>query len=61
MTRDEAVAAIMATGKTRDQAEAFLAIMGSGFRRRGWVEGQPLSDEEISDSLRVFVGNEDAS
>lgn len=57
MNRDEAVAAIAAgTGKTADQAEAFLDILGSAFRRRGWIAGEPLADEAIAERLDTFVG-----
>lgn len=41
MNRGDAAAAITeGTGKTREQAQAFLDILGSAFRRRGWVEGE---------------------
>ena len=56
MNRDDATAAIMNTGKTQDQADAFLAILGSSFARRGWVEGEPLSQDEIAANLNVFLG-----
>jgi hypothetical protein len=54
--RDEAVDAICAkTGKTPEQANAFLDILGSAFRRRGWSEGEPLSQEEIEERLGTFL------
>ena len=57
MNRDEAVEAICAgTGKNREQAEAFLDILGSAFRRRGEVEGEPLSQEELGERLSTFLG-----
>jgi hypothetical protein len=56
--REVAIEAIMGTGKSREQAEAFLDLMGSAFRRRGWAEGAPLSQDEIGDRLNVFLGEE---
>jgi hypothetical protein len=43
------------TGKTREQAEAFLDILGSGMRRRGWIEGEPLTQDEIGERLDTFT------
>ena len=58
MDREAAINAITTdTGKTREQAEAFLDIAGSAFRRRGWAEGEPLSQDEIAERLRRFTGN----
>ena len=56
MKREEAIDAVMSTGKTREQAEAFLNILGSAFTRRGWVGGEPLSEEAIGANLDVFIG-----
>lgn len=59
MSREEAIQAITEkTGKTREQAEAFLDILSSAFRRRGWSEGEPLSQDEISDRLDKFMGDQ---
>lgn len=58
MTREEAIEAVMGTGKTREQAEAFLDVMGSAFRRRGWAEGEPLSQDEIGARMDTFMGDE---
>lgn len=53
--REEAVQAIVGgTDKTPEQAEAFLDILGSAFRRRGWAEGEPLSQKEIAERIDVF-------
>lgn len=57
MNRDEAVEALVSTGKTRDQARAFLDLLASGFRRRGWIEGEPLTQDEIGDRFDTFVGD----
>jgi hypothetical protein len=54
--REDVITAMIATGKTREQAEAFLDILGSALKRRGWVEGQPLSQGEIKASLDAFLG-----
>lgn len=54
--REEAVQAIMLdTGKTREQAEAFLEIVGSAFARRGWIEGEPLLPDAIGERLETFL------
>lgn len=47
------------TGKTREQAEAFLDILGSGLARRGWVGGEPLSQEQIGERFDTFMGKEE--
>jgi len=58
MDREDVIDAITTdTGKTREQAEAFLDIAGSAFRRRGWAEGEPLSQAEIAERLRRFTSN----
>jgi hypothetical protein len=55
--RDDVVRAICErTGKTPEQAEAFLDILGSGLRRRGWIEGEPLAQDEIGEKLDTFIG-----
>lgn len=56
MTREDAIAAIVASGKTREQAEAYLDILGSAFARRGLVEGEPLPAEQIDEQLGTFLG-----
>lgn len=58
MNREEAIAAIVATGKTREQAEAYLDILGSAFARRGWVDGEPLAAEQVEQRLNTFLGTE---
>jgi hypothetical protein len=58
MNRQEAVDAIVRGGKTPEQAEAFLAILGSAWRRRDWLPGEPLSGEEIRTNLDTFLGGE---
>lgn len=44
------------TGKTREQAIAFLDVLGSGLRRRGWIEGEPMSQDEIAERVDTFMG-----
>jgi len=56
LTRDEAVAAIVATGKTPEQANAFLDLLGSAFARRGWISGEPLGADEVAERFDTFVG-----
>lgn len=56
MNREDAIKALTDKGKTREQAEAFIDLMGSAFRRRGWVPGEPLSDEQIADRMDTFMG-----
>ncbi|MGN6653824.1 MAG: hypothetical protein ACTHJ9_00615 [Rhodanobacter sp.] len=46
------------TGKTREQAEAFMAVLGSAFARRGWAEGEPLSEEVVEEKFGVFLGED---
>lgn len=58
MNREDAIEAVMNTGKTQEQAEAFLAIMASAFRRRGWAEGEPLNPDEVGEKLDAFLGGE---
>lgn len=59
--REEAIARIVArTGKTSDQAEAFLNILGSAFKRRGWAEGATMTQEMITESLDAFLGAHEA-
>jgi hypothetical protein len=54
--RSEAVAAIVAkTGKSAEQAEAFLDLLGSAFARRGWLDGEPLSQERIAERVDTFL------
>lgn len=56
MNREDAIQALTDTGKTRDQAIAFIDLMGSAFRRRGWIKGEPLTQDEIGERLDTFVG-----
>ena len=56
MTRDDAVAAVVRTGKTREQAEAVLDLLESGFCRRGWWPGEPLSREQVAERFNTFMG-----
>lgn len=56
MTRESLIEGLMAKGKTREQAEAFLDLLGSAFRAKGWAPGKPLKSEEISEKLDVFIG-----
>ncbi|MBM4498197.1 hypothetical protein GS982_02335 [Rhodococcus hoagii] len=54
--REEAIDALTAKGRTREQAEAFIDLMGSAFRRRGWAGGEPLSQDQIGERLDTFLG-----
>lgn len=47
MNREDAIGNLIAQGRTREQAEAFLAILGSAFARRGWADAPVLSEDEI--------------
>lgn len=59
--REKAIEAVMSTGKSREQAEAFLDLLGSAFKRRGIVDGEPLTQAEIGQKFDVFIGRgEDA-
>lgn len=42
-------------GKTREQVEAFLELVSSGFRRRGWLPGEPLTPEDADAKLGLFL------
>jgi hypothetical protein len=57
MDRQQAIDAIVAKGKTPEQAEAFLAILGSAWARRGWADGEPMGDDEAQAALEVFLGD----
>jgi hypothetical protein len=58
--RDKAADAIAeGTGKTREQADAFLDLARSAFARRRWIEGEPLSDSEIGERFSTFMGGMD--
>ena len=57
--RERVIQASMARGKTREQAEAFLDIVGSAFRRNGWVPGAPMTNEQIDKKLSTFLGTTD--
>ncbi|WP_409186462.1 hypothetical protein F9C11_20425 [Amycolatopsis sp. VS8301801F10] len=59
--REKALAAISdGTGKSREQAEAFLDLARSAFARRGWVPGEPLNDEQLGERLDTFLGASDS-
>ena len=57
--RESVIQASMARGKTREQAEAFLDIVGSAFRRNGWAPGSPMTDQQIDKKLSTFLGTTD--
>ena len=57
--REQVIQASIARGKTREQAEAFLDIVGSAFRRNGWAPGKPLSEREVDQKLSTFMGTTD--
>jgi len=54
--REQVIQASMARGKTREQAEAFLDIVGSAFRRNGWAPGNPMTREQVDKKLSTFLG-----
>ena len=56
--REEVIKAICErTGKTREQADALLDILGSAFRRRGLIEGEPLTDEQTTQRVDTWLGS----
>lgn len=55
MNREDAIEALTAKGRTRGQAEAFLDLLASAFRRRGWAEGEPLTEEQISERVDTML------
>lgn len=58
--REDAIEAICRrTGKTREQAIAFLDVLGSAFTRRGLADGRVLSEDEIGERVETFIGKED--
>ena len=57
--REQVIQASIARGKTREQAEAFLDIVGSAFRRNGWAPGEPLTEQQIDQKLSTFMGTTD--
>lgn len=59
MNREDAIKALTDKGRTREQAEAFLDLMGSALRRRGWITGEPLSQEQIGERIDTFMGQPD--
>lgn len=54
--REQAIRALTDKGKTREQAEAFLDLLGSAFRRKGWMEGDPLPPQQVKERLDTFLG-----
>ena len=56
MNREDAIQALVRKGHTREQAEAFLALLGSGLARRGWAGGPVLSDVEVEEQVDKLVG-----
>lgn len=61
MNRQDAVEALVASGRTPAQADAFLDLLTSAFRRRGWAEGEPLSQAEISQRLDQLLTADDGA
>lgn len=59
--REEAIETIMQSGSShsREWAESFLAILGSGLRRRGWMEGEPLPQDKIAEHVETMFGSSD--
>jgi len=59
MKREDSIEALTSKGKTREQAEAFIDLMGSAFARRGWIPGEPLDDKAIGERMDTFVAAEE--
>ena len=60
--REEAIGRIMhRTGKTREQAVAFLDVLGSAMTRRGLADAPLLSEDEIGERVDTFMGKDDQS
>lgn len=49
------------TGKTREQAIAFLDVLGSGLTKRGLINAKVLSEDEIAERVHTFLGGSDDS
>lgn len=48
------------SGKTREQAEAFLAVLGSAMSKRfDWPEVPKLSADETAAAVDTFIGSPD--
>lgn len=58
--RADFVTAQVAKGRTAEQVEAFMDLVASGFRRRGWAAGEPLTEGEREERTKTFLGVEDA-
>lgn len=57
MTHEDAIVAICErTGKTREQAEAFLTLVGSAFSRRGWAAAPVLDSGQVREQFDTFLG-----
>lgn len=55
--RERFIAAyIERTGKTREQTLAVMDLVASGFRRRGWAPGDPLTDEARRECFNTMLG-----
>lgn len=59
MNREEALNAIIGSGKTPEQANAFLDILGSAFARKDWIAGEPLPAEQLEALLAGFLGKQE--
>lgn len=59
MNREDAIEALTSKGKTREQAEAFIDLMGSAFKRCGWIPGEPLDDNAIAERWETLFGPEE--
>lgn len=47
-------------GWSREKADAFLAISRSAFARRGWIEGEPDSPDQLQGHVDAFIGGVEA-
>lgn len=45
------------TGKTREQAIAFLDVLGSGLTKRGLAGGKVLTEQETAERVSTFIGD----
>lgn len=57
--REKAITAICErTGKTREQAVAFLDVLGSALTKRGMADAKVLTQDEVGERLGTFLGAE---
>ena len=60
--REKAIEGIcQRTGKTREQAIAFLDVLGSALTKRGLASAKVITEDETAERVRTFIGKEDHS